>query len=143
MSEITVRYFHFIGIIILSATLVTQNILLKPELDNASLKKLVRIDAIYGIAAIVTFAAGLLLWLVVGKPKEFYSGNPLFHIKITLFIIVGLLSIKPTLFLMKHRHTDAPTLSIPKHIRILKHSEMTFLIILPLLAVLIARGVGV
>ncbi|MBX2857198.1 MAG: DUF2214 family protein [Cellvibrionaceae bacterium] len=143
MSEILIRYFHFIGIITLSCTLVAQNILIKPQLDGPTLKKIGRFDAIYGIAAVVTLVAGMLLWLSVGKPKEFYTSNPLFHIKVTLFIIVALLSAAPTIFFFKHRRNPPTSLSVPKHIRILKHSEMLFLIILPLLAVFIAKGIGI
>jgi uncharacterized membrane protein len=42
--------------------------------------------------------AGGLLWFTVGKDASFYSSNPIFHIKVTLFFIAGGLSIYPTLF---------------------------------------------
>jgi len=142
MEDFIVRYIHFIGIIVLASMLSIQNVLLKAEVGNSTLKKLVRIDTVYGISAAITFIAGMLLWLSVGKPKEFYSANPIFHAKMGIFVLVALLSVVPTLFLLKNRKTTEDTIAVPKYVRIIKHVEMSFLVVLPLLAVLIAKGIG-
>ncbi|RYZ85628.1 MAG: DUF2214 family protein, partial [Moraxellaceae bacterium] len=97
MEYLLVRYIHFLGIILLSATLFYECVTLSHTITNAQLKKLVRIDTLFGISAVTVLIAGSLLWAYFGKPSEFYSKNPVFHLKITLFFTIGLLSIFPTL----------------------------------------------
>ncbi len=142
MDEIIVRYFHFIGIIILSSMLVAENVLIAKELENRVVKKLATIDGLYGIGAVLTLIAGLLLWLYVGKSKEFYTYNTIFHIKLGLFLFVGIMSIIPTIFLLKNRRSDLPVILVPNHILTIKRLELILLLIIPLLAVLMARGIG-
>jgi len=73
-------------------------------LTRAEIGRLARIDAVYGIAAVTLLIAGLTLWLgSVGKPAVYYTKNWVFHTKLTLFLIVGLLSIYPTIFFIKNR----------------------------------------
>jgi len=113
-------------------------------MTRAELGRLARIDAIYGIASLTLVAAGLTLWLgSIGKPAVFYSKNWIFHIKLTMFAIIGILSIYPTLFFIKHRkghHEDV--VSIPGKIFWMLRFELLLLFIIPLLAGLMAKGVG-
>lgn len=71
MEEIAVRYIHFIGILFLASTLAIENVLLSKSMSSHSVKRLVLIDGLYGVSALVTLGAGLTLWFVVGKPSEF------------------------------------------------------------------------
>src|SRR5688572_11981270 len=97
--EITLRYIHFISIFAIVGTLVSEHLLLKKEMTRVELKRLSRIDAIYGLAALTLIGVGLTLWLGgVGKPAVFYSQNWIFHLKLTCFLTIGLLSIYPTVF---------------------------------------------
>lgn len=142
MTELLVRYFHFMGIILLASMLVTQNLLIQKEIENKDLKRLLLVDGLYGLGAMITLVFGLLLWLAVGKPAGFYSGNPVFWCKLGIFIIVGLMSIYPTVFLMKNKNNNAPIVCLPPKVLLTKRLELVFLIVLPFLAVLMARGVG-
>jgi len=142
MEELFIRYLHFVGLILLASMLVAENLLLAKSLDSPAVRKLAIIDGVYGFSAVITLGAGLLLWLGVGKPAEFYSANPLFHIKMTLFVLVALLSVYPTFFLLKHRNTTLAELSVPASVIRVKRVELVLLLVIPLLAVLMARGVG-
>lgn len=142
MEELVVRYFHFLGIICLASMLVCQNILLSKQLSGGQLRKLAVIDALYGVSALVILATGLSMWLFVGKPSEFYSQNMVFHIKFTLFLLVALLSIIPTIFFLKNRKTTESEKAVPSKIILFKRLELIVLIVIPLLAVLMARGIG-
>jgi putative membrane protein len=143
-SEIIVRYIHFISIFAVIATLVSEHLLLKRELPRAEIMRLAKIDAVYGLAALCVLGAGLTLWFGgVGKPEIYYSKNWVFHLKITLFAIVGLLSIYPTRFLIKNRKGNPTEIVIvPSIIFWLLRMELLLLFIIPLLAALMARGVG-
>lgn len=142
MEELLVRYLHFIGFIILSATLVGEHLLLSKEMDLKSFKKLAILDAVYGVSALITLSFGLILWLFVGKPSEFYSLNKLFHLKLTLFGLVAILSIFPTVYFLRHRKTKQQVIELPSYIINIVRLEIVLVALIPLLAVLMARGIG-
>ena len=142
MEELFIRYAHFIGIILLASMLVTENILLSRQLEGATLKTLARIDGLYGLGAVITLVAGLALWVWVGKPKEFYSANPLFHAKVGLFVLIAVMSIVPTFFFARNRNRINEVVAVPSGVMLIKRLELVLLLILPLLAVLMARGIG-
>ncbi|MEB2778252.1 DUF2214 family protein [Algoriphagus sp. D3-2-R+10] len=101
-SEILLRYLHFICIFAIVGSLVSEHLLLKKELSRKEIKRIATIDGVYGMAALILLAVGLTLWLGgYGKPPEFYTQNFIFHIKITLFAMIGILSIYPTVFFAK------------------------------------------
>ena len=142
MEEILVRYIHFLSIMVLSTSLVTEYKTLTKEVTIQQLKRTVKINAIYGFSTLLIFITGLLLWFSVGKLAEYYTSNWLFHIKLTSFIIMVVLFIRPTIFLLKNKNSKQKIISIPKSVRLLVRIELVLLAIIPLLAVLIANGVG-
>ena len=142
MSEALVRYLHFLGIIVFASMLVAEHILAKGRLSSAEIRRLALFDMVYGLSAIVVFGAGLTLWLWVGKPSGFYSGNPIFVAKVGAFILLGLLSIYPTTFFVRQRRLAAESVDVPKLLVWCVRLESLLLVIIPLLAVLMARGIG-
>lgn len=142
--EIILRYVHFISIFAIVGTLVSEHLLLKNEMTRAELNRLARIDAVYGLAAIALLGAGLILWLGgIGKPAEFYSENWIFLTKVSLFVAVGLLSIYPTVFFIKNRKGQPDeSIQIPKVIFWMLRLELLIIFIIPMLAGLMAKGVG-
>ena len=142
--EILLRYLHFISILAVAGALVSEHLLLKSELTVKEIKRLARIDGVYGIAAILFVTAGLFLWFSYGKPAEFYSKNYLFHTKVGLAVILGLISLHPTIFFLKKRKAgeDKDLVSIPKSIYWAIRIELLILLIIPLLATMMAKGVG-
>ena len=143
-TEIFLRYLHFISIFAIVGTLVSEHLLLKKELTRGEIRRISRIDAVYGVAALTLLGAGLTLWLSgAGKPTDFYSKNWIFHTKITCFLLVGLLSIYPTVFFIKNGKGDPSELvAIPKTVVMMLRLELTLLLIIPMLAGLMAKGVG-
>lgn len=143
-AEIILRYLHFISIFTIVGALTSEYLFLKKELLRSEIRRLARIDAVYGIAALTLLGAGLTLWLgSVGKPAVFYSKNWIFHTKISLFLIVGLLSIYPTVFFLKNRKgADNEMVDVPKAVFRMLRLELLLLLIIPLLAGLMSRGVG-
>ena len=142
--EIFLRYIHFISILVIVSSLVSEHLLLKKTLTRGEIGRLARIDAVYGIAVLTLLAAALTLWLgSIGKPAYFYTKNWIFHTKLTLFLLVGLFSIWPTIFLIKNRKGDVnETINIPSSVVMMVRIELTLLLIIPLLAGLMAHGVG-
>jgi putative membrane protein len=142
--EIFLRYVHFISIFAIVGSIASEHLLLKKELTRRELTRISRIDAVYGVAAITLLAAGLTLWLGgFGKPSEFYSKNWVFHTKITLFLIVGLLSIYPTVFYLKQsKGNPEEIVAVPGKVFMMVRIELLLLFIIPMIAGLMAKGIG-
>lgn len=95
---------HLLAILTLVVFLSSQAALCRVEWMNAAVvQRLARLDMIYGIVALVLLLTGLarLFWGVKGMGG--YMASPLFHLKMSLFILAALLSIKPTLAFRRWR----------------------------------------
>ncbi len=143
-TEILLRYIHFISIFAIAAALVAEHLFLQKKMTRAAIARLAKIDAMYGIASITLLAAGLTLWLGgFGKPAVYYSSNWVFHIKLGLFVCIGLLSIYPTIFFLKQRKGNSEEeITIPPKIFRMLRLELLIFSVIPFLAGLMARGVG-
>ena len=78
---------------------------------------------------------------------EFYVGNPFFWAKMALYVIIATLSIKPTRTFIRWKRTLAGSGAAPSGdeisgVRRFIHIELGLLVLLPLMAVLMARGIG-
>lgn len=143
-TELILRYLHFISIFAIIGSLVAEHLLLKKEMTRLELERLARIDGVYGIAALTLLGAGLTLWLgEFGKPAIFYTKNWIFHTKLTLFILIGLLSIYPTVFFLKNRKGNPEErITIPISIFWMLRMEILLLFIIPIFAGFMAKGIG-
>jgi putative membrane protein len=107
----------------------------KHELAYLSFRK---IYAFTTLAILLSVSAGLVLWLVVGKPTGFFSNNPVFHVKIALVVLTLTTLIYPAWCLCRP-HTQH---RIPAVVLGLQKCSVALLLIVPVLAYLMARGVG-
>ncbi len=142
MSYILFRYLHFIAILVLAGSLVIENMAISRRISGEDARHLARVDAIYGISAAFVFLFGLALWLWVGKPAAFYTANPLFHMKLGVFVLVALISLGPTVFFARNRKSTAAEITVPRALIWALRLEVVLLLTLPVLAVLMARGIG-
>ena len=143
-ADILVRYLHFVSIFILVAAVLGQHLILRGTITRALVGKAQKLDIAYAIAVVVVLGTGLLQWFVVGKPADFYSSNPVFHTKVLLFLLIGLVSIYPSVYLGKNRKGDPDELiTIPPGIVWSVRVELVILFLMPLLATLMARGIGI
>lgn len=143
MDLILFRYLHFISIFGVVACLISEYCLLQNEMSGNEIKRIFKIDGLYGFFALTIVAAGLILWFSVGKPAEYYTKNPIFHAKVGLYVIVGLLSLYPTRFLWKYRKaSDVEIINVPKNLKRVIAIELIILFLIPLLAALMAQGIG-
>lgn len=141
--ELVIRYFHFVSIILLAGALFSENMMLGQRIQRKTMKKLAAIDGIYGLASILLLTTGFLMWFWVGKGASFYSSNGLFHIKLTIFFIIAILSIFPTIFFLKNRKgNDEDWIDVPKKILLYARIEIFLLFLIPIFAVLMARGIN-
>ncbi len=148
MADAIAASLHYLSIFILLALLTAEHLLFKPVLDAASARRLLRIDIAYGISAGLVLASGATRVLWYGKGLDYYLQNSLFHAKLGLFILIGLLSIVPTMTFFNWRNDllegRAPTITPAQAKRtiLVIRIELLLLVCLPVLASLMARGFG-
>ena len=73
--------------------------------------------------------------------------NPLLHLKLTLFVIVGVISIFPTIRYLRWRQALRTTGALPAEAEIRKTRKLVMIqahiiAVIPLAAVFLARGFG-
>jgi putative membrane protein len=143
MSLVLINYAHFLGLAGLFAALTVELALFSPRVGGEVARRLARIDALYGLSALVALGTGLLKVFDGDKPAAYYGANPLFHVKVTLFVVVLLLSVYPTVQFIRRRRAAADAEVVyPSSIGVLLRIQLALLLAMPLLAVLMARGYG-
>ena len=146
--NIFIPYLHYIGIMILMGALITEHIMIKPGMKKFEIDSLSIVDLVYGISVFIVLASGLLRWFVIDlKGAPFFNTNPLFHIKLTLFVILARLSIFPTIGIQKWKKrakSDPNFEPSSKDLRkqlIFIRIELLLLALIPLIAVMVSNGV--
>lgn len=148
MAQALAAYLHYLSIFVLFALLSVEHVQFKLPLDLRRARSLIITDIAYGISAGVVLFTGLARVLWHGKGLDYYLGNSLFHAKVGLFILIGLISVVPTFVFLNWRNSlkagEVPQVSA-RQARLLImviRLELLLLLALPLLAVLMARGYG-
>lgn len=141
-------YLHYLSLGLIFAALSTELFTLKQDLTNRDGWRILIADTIYGIAGITVLVTGILRVLYYAKDTSYYMEQPVFWAKMSVFIIVGTLSLYPTFSFLQWikplRDAKAPEVS-PEKVKLLKtiiHIELTGFSLIPLLASMMARGIG-
>ncbi len=146
--DAALAYLHFAAILLVAGFLVAEAMLLRGDLGSRDVAALVRSDIGYSVSAVLALVTGLARALFGAKGWAFYADNPVFWVKVGLFLAIGLISIRPTLAFLRWRRAarGAAGFSVPaaetKSARRTVLVELHLLALLPLAAVLMARGIG-
>jgi putative membrane protein len=144
--EAILAYLHIGAILTLVVFISSEAALCRAEWMNANVvERLVRLDRIYGIAAGLVLVTGFArTWWGI-KGTAWYWHQPLLHLKLGLFIVVGLMSIKPTLTFLRWRKTLRSGGGLPAEPEIQTARRWVMIqahiiALIPLAAVFLARG---
>ena len=146
--EAILAYVHFLAILTMVVFISSEAALCRVEwLNKAVVERLARIDAIYGMAAMLVLASGVARTVWGVKGSAWYWTNPLLHIKLTLFVIVGVMSIFPTITYIRWRKQVRADGTLPAEAEVRKTRKLVMiqahiLVLIPLFAVFLARGFG-
>lgn len=147
-QEALLAYAHFLAILTMVVFLTSEAALCRPEwLNAATVERLAKIDAIYGISAMTVLATGLARAFWGIKGSGWYWTNWLLHLKIGMFVAVALLSIVPTIQFSRWRRTLRTSGALPdaaqvRKVRRLVMVQAHIVPLIPLAAVFLARGFG-
>ena len=141
-------FLHHIAAFTLVSALAIEFVLIRGELTLGNARTLLRVDAVFGLAAGVILVVGFLRVFYFEKGAAYYFHSVPFITKLSLFAAVGLLSIYPTrqflLWRPALRQGVAPTLEPGRWhtLRRVIHWELALGVVLILCAALMARGIG-
>lgn len=141
-------YLHFTAIFLLFAFMTVQVVLVRGTLDLERVLMLGRCDIGYFGAAAAALFTGLLRLGLGAKGASFYTDHWALYAKIGLFVVVGLVSIKPTMAFIRWKRTmeKDPAWRVPederRSVRKLLMLEVHLAALIPVFAVLMARGLG-
>lgn len=105
MLDLGLAVLHHILVFGLAALLAMEGVMLKGAAVEPA--RLSRLDAGYGLIAVLAVAIGAVRVLWGGKGWAFYESNPYFWGKIAAFVVLGLVSIGPTLAFIRWRKAAA------------------------------------
>ena len=146
--EAVLAYLHLLAILTMVVFVASEAALCRVQWLNAAVvERLAKVDRIYGIAALAVLATGVTRTLLGVKGTAWYWSNPLLHMKLTLFVVVGVISIFPTLTFLRWRKAVRADGSLPNEAQIARARRLIMvqahiIAVIPLLAVFLARGYG-
>jgi putative membrane protein len=123
-------------------------VLYRQDLTVGQARLLQKLDLYYLIVAVLVLGTGMARLLWYAKEPAFYLDNPVFWIKMGLFVAVALASVVPTIHYLRWsprlRQGHRPEISDKqfRHVRAHLWSEVLLVALIPLMAVMMARGIG-
>ena len=118
---------------------------LRGAIDDAALRRLFAADTVWGVAAALWLATGLLrAFAGLEKGSAFYLGSTLFWTKMTLFVLVVLLEIRPMVTFIRWRgmlrRNQRPDTTTARSLYMINHIEMAVVVVIVFVAAFMARG---
>jgi putative membrane protein len=141
-------FLHHLFAFTLVACVVYEFIAYRKGMAMEEIRRIQRVDLVYGISAGLLLIVGLLRVFFFEKGVNFYIHSPFFWVKMAAFLIVGLLSIDPTIRYIRWNKTvsegQTPEISDNEfnRTRLILRLELIGIAIILLAAPMMARGVG-
>jgi putative membrane protein len=145
MSTLFAFLHHLCAFTLVSAVAI-EFALIRQELTLASARRLQVTDLVLGIAAGALLVIGLLRVFYFEKGPEYYFHSHAFMAKLSIFIVIGLLSIIPTREFLSWRGAlkagQVPAIGAKKLqlVTAVIHGELLAIAIILLCAAIMARG---
>jgi putative membrane protein len=144
---LTLAWLHYLAMMFLAAALIAEHLMFSPRPDLAIARKIVIVDLIYGVSLLVVLVTGFGRLFHGGKGALFYMQNAAYHTKFTLFVVMAAIWIYPAIKFFGWRRTlrggGTPSMSDAEARRVFMaiRIQLLILVVIPLLAAMMARGV--
>jgi putative membrane protein len=139
--------FHHLLAFGLVGLIMAEWAVLRGAVSAESVRFLPKLDAAYGIVALLLLIIGSLRVTYGIKGFAFYTGNPVFWMKVAFFAATGLVSIIPTIAFFRWSRALKATSALPEvkqwvRMRRLVTLELHLLAPVIIFAAIMARGIG-
>lgn len=147
MVSAIVSALHVLAVALGLSSVYLRGRALKRPLDDAGFSRLFAADNLWGIAALLLLATGLLrAFAGLEKGSHFYLSSRLFWIKMALFFAVFLLEIWPMATLIRwraeRRRGRRPDTTRARALYAVTHVELALVVLMVFVASVMARGFG-
>jgi len=147
MTSAIVSALHVLALALGLPSVYLRGRALKGPLDRDGLRRLLAADTVWGIAAALWIATGLLrAFGGLEKGSQFYLQSPLFWTKMALFVTVIILEIWPMVTFIRWRGAlrrgETPDTSRARALYLVNHVEMGLVVLIVFVASFMARGFG-
>ena len=149
MAEVLIVYLHYAAMVLIAILITLELLTCVPNIADDRVRILARIDFAYLAAALLALATGLARLFWYGKGLAFYAHNPVLYIKLALFVGVVLISLPPTMQMLRWVRAlkgGASRVAADYEVARMRRYmvvEAVLIALIPLMAVLMARGIGV
>ncbi len=139
-------FLHHLAAFTVVAAIALEFVLLRGDLTVWSARRLQVADMVLGIAATLLLLVGLARVFWFEKGATYYFHNHAFLGKLSLFILVALLSIVPTVEFLSWRKAvkagQVPAVAAGKlkRVRMIVHIELAAIVLILLFAAMMAKG---
>lgn len=146
--DATLAYLHFTAVFVLFSFLVVETMMMRGALDATAVRVLGRVDIWFFGSAIAALATGFMRLVLGAKGPDFYLASWPIYVKVALFLAVGIVSVGPTLRFIRWRRMleRDPAWRVPdaerRLVRRLLMVEVHLAALIPLVAVIMSRGLG-
>ena len=89
IKSASVAYVHYLSFMFCFGALIFERISLKASPNKKEAISMVIADIVYGIAGIALLISGIYRVIKFGQGSDFYTHNPIFWTKISIFALVG------------------------------------------------------
>ncbi len=148
IGSASVAYVHYLSFMLCFGALIFERVSVKINPSKEEAISVVIADVIYGIAGIALLVSGIYRVTKFGQGAEFYTQNPIFWTKITIFALIGSLSLYPTITyilwavpLLKGKLPKV-TSNLVSRLKLILNIELAGFALIPFLATLMTRGIG-
>jgi putative membrane protein len=142
---IIVAWIHYIGIMLLIASLLGEHLLLRQDMTVSEARTIQTLDIVYGASATIVLVTGIMR-MFLEKGAAYYNHHIAFHILFGIFVIAALISIYPTVIFLRWRNDTRAGRGQQleraqfKRIQMMVRVEMTLMLLAPLFATWMAHG---
>jgi putative membrane protein len=147
MTSAIVSALHLLALALGLPSVYLRGRALKGPLDRDGIRRLLAADTVWGVAAALWIATGLLrAFGGLEKGSQFYLQSPLFWTKMALFVTVIILEIWPMVTFIRWRRVlrrgEMPDTSRARALYLVNHVEMALVVLMVFVASFMARGFG-
>lgn len=148
MTDLVLAAAHHLAVFTLVAIFAAEFAIMRRGFKGVRVALLGMVDLAFGIAAAIVLVVGFVRVFYGAAGPDYYLTNWVFWAKIAAFVAVGLLSLPPTLMIFGWRREalvdpdfSPPDVEVARARRFM-FAEGALLGLIPVLAAMVARGVG-
>ncbi len=147
MISAVVASLHLLALAIGLPAVFLRGRALKGPLDMDGVRRLLAADNAWGVAAVLWIVTGLLrAFGGLEKGAEFYVRSPLFWVKMTLFLGILVLEVRPMITFIRWRMQLRRELPVDtaaaRGLYTLNHIQLALVVVMVFVASMMARGIG-